>query len=130
MQTWPLGHAVPQVPQCAGSLFVSTQIEPHCTVPTPQLREHVPFEQIRPAPHAFPHAPQLAVSLEKSTQPPSQADPPPVQLSAAASAPVSGTPVSTEDTEESISVASAIVASTTPVSREDGPSDVTAPSDG
>jgi len=67
-QTWLAAHALPQVPQCAGSTVVSTQLWPHRVVPVPQFATHAPIEQARPAAQTLPHLPQLAGSLDSVEQ--------------------------------------------------------------
>jgi hypothetical protein len=65
LQTLPPVHAVPQVPQLAGSVAVSTQLPLHSVVPVGhwQLPLHCfPFVQM------VPHAPQLLRSVAMSTQ--------------------------------------------------------------
>jgi hypothetical protein len=44
-QTWPLGHALPHVPQFAASVVVLTQAVPHSVVPPAQFTPHLPLEQ-------------------------------------------------------------------------------------
>jgi glycerol kinase len=68
--SWPAAHALPQLPQFAGSTFVSTQADPHIELPAPHgltVDEQLPAAHVAPAPHAFPQAPQFALSLVVST---------------------------------------------------------------
>jgi hypothetical protein len=70
VQTLPLAQAVPQVPQLASSLVVSTQTPgrgPHW-VPTGASHLHVLLVQVPWVAQGWPHPPQLATSLVVSTQ--------------------------------------------------------------
>jgi hypothetical protein len=55
-QTPCFAQAVPQLPQCAGSVAVSTQVPPHKVFPP--LQTHVPLVQLAPAGHVVSHPPQ------------------------------------------------------------------------
>ena len=77
--SWPDGHALPQVPQLALSVFVFAQIgapppsppasaPPHNVSPCWQLTAHAPFEHTWPDGHALPQVPQLARSVFVLTQ--------------------------------------------------------------
>ena len=61
-QTWPLGQALPQAPQFAGSDVVSTHLPPQRAKPASHCRLHWPPLQIGvplgSSGHALPHAPQ------------------------------------------------------------------------
>ncbi len=70
VQTCPLEHFVPHVPQFAGSTLVSTQVAPQSVVPPPQPAPHLPWEHSWPELHVVPHLPQLALSLWVSTHAP------------------------------------------------------------
>jgi hypothetical protein len=67
-QTSPAAQAVAQLPQCAGSVRVSTQTPPQTTCPVGQAQ--TPAEQLWPPVHTFPQAPQLFGSLARFTQEP------------------------------------------------------------
>jgi hypothetical protein len=58
-QNWPIGHAVPHVPQLAGSFLGSTQADPQGVVPVPQLG-------------ALPPAPVVPMALEFLVEPAAQ----------------------------------------------------------
>ena len=85
-QSCPAAHAVPQAPQFAGSVSVSTQLLPHCVEPPRHATAHCPIEQSSPAAHVVPQAPQFAGSFIVSMQAPLQTvpehvgPPPPTQL--------------------------------------------------
>jgi hypothetical protein len=75
--TSPVGQALPQPPQLAGSLSGSTHALPHFTKPGRQTKSQVP-ELHWAAPlvgtsQALPQLPQLAASVSKSMQAPPQA---------------------------------------------------------
>jgi hypothetical protein len=59
----PKLHTMPQLPQLAMSLVVSTQPWPQGVRPAPQLEEQVPAEQSSLELHAVPQVPQLLASL-------------------------------------------------------------------
>jgi hypothetical protein len=65
-----VGHAVPQAPQCRGSLASVAQVPEQLACAAWQLTPHTPPEHIVPAAQAVPHAPQLALSLRVSTSQP------------------------------------------------------------
>ena len=67
-----VGHAVPQLPQCAAEFVVSMHAALQLVLPAAQVSEHVPLEHTWPAGHAVPHPPQFEGSLEASTQTPLQ----------------------------------------------------------
>jgi hypothetical protein len=66
---WPVGQALPHIPQLGTLLVTSTQLAPHCVSVAAHVAEHLPSEHTCPAPHAVPHAPQLFASDCGSTQP-------------------------------------------------------------
>ena len=51
-QTWPAGHACPQVPQLARSVCVFVQVPPQFVSPAWHVRVHWPLAQTWPAGHA------------------------------------------------------------------------------
>jgi hypothetical protein len=57
---------MPQPPQLALSVVVSTHLEPQSVEPTPQLCAQTPPMQACPVGHAVPHAPQLSESVSVS----------------------------------------------------------------
>ena len=61
-QTSPEAHAVPHVPQLAGSLVTSTQAVPHFVVPPVHWSAHAPAEQTSPEAPACPHGAQSAAA--------------------------------------------------------------------
>jgi len=65
-------HAVPQVPQCAESASVLTQLAPQRVSPIMQFSTHEPPSQSSPAAHTLPQVPQCATSVWTSTQAPLQ----------------------------------------------------------
>src|SRR4051794_24616668 len=67
-----VGHAVPQLPQCAAELVVSMHAALQSVLPAAHVSAHVAFEQTAPAGHTLSHAPQWEGSLEASTQTPLQ----------------------------------------------------------
>jgi hypothetical protein len=70
----PPVHLVPQVPQLAGSVWVSVQPMLHEVRPVVQAAVQVLAEQSGVVPlHFVPHAPQLSGSLVVSTHAPEQA---------------------------------------------------------
>jgi hypothetical protein len=58
---------LPQVPQLAGSSFVSTHLSLQSERPVPQKVVHVEEVQTSPAPQLFPHEPQFFGSSSAST---------------------------------------------------------------
>jgi hypothetical protein len=62
----PLSHALPQPPQFAVSVIVSTHVPLHSIPPVP-AHEHVPCEQAWSAAQVVPHAPQFSTSELVST---------------------------------------------------------------
>jgi len=62
------GHPLPQPPQCAVLLVVSTQF-PEQAVSAPQLVLHAPPKHVSPTAQTLPHCPQFAESVAVSTQP-------------------------------------------------------------
>ena len=54
-----VGHALPQLPQCADEVVVSMHAALQLALPSAQVSEHWPFEQTWPAGQAVPHAPQF-----------------------------------------------------------------------
>jgi hypothetical protein len=64
-------HELPQPPQFAPSLVVSTQVVPHVVRPAAQV--HVPATQAWADPQLAPHAPQFAASDDVSMQLPAHA---------------------------------------------------------
>jgi hypothetical protein len=83
-------HAVVQSPQCASSLFRSTQAPEHTFRPVPQPSAQTPALQTWFAEQGVPQAPQCAGSLARSTHAPeqvvfpaSQTQSPALQISAA-----------------------------------------------
>jgi hypothetical protein len=64
------GHALPQVPQLALSVFALTQAPEQSVWPVGQTQ--APPEQIWVARHALPHLPQLSLSLASDAQVPVQ----------------------------------------------------------
>jgi hypothetical protein len=66
MQRPPVGQALPQVPQLAGSAVGST----HCPAQSTEPAGHTqaPASQLCPPLQAAPHAPQFRASLARSTQ--------------------------------------------------------------
>jgi hypothetical protein len=68
--TWPAGQTVPQPPQCAGSLRVSTHRPPHSACPAGQAQRPATHEV--PPVQVVPHAPQWPLELRRSTQLPPQ----------------------------------------------------------
>ena len=71
-QTFPALQTVPQAPQCAGLLLVSTQLPEQLLKPLGQTRAQLPDTQLCPDAQAEPQAPQLAVLLVVSTHLPEQ----------------------------------------------------------
>ena len=65
--TSPAAHALPQLPQLAGSTFSETHTPLHIVVPPTHASAQAPLEQTLPAGHVLPHAPQLAGSIAVST---------------------------------------------------------------
>ena len=67
-----IGHVFEQLPQCAGSLTVSTHDEPHI-VAVPQFATHANVdpesEQSEPPEHIVPHAPQFVAVFTRVSQP-------------------------------------------------------------
>lgn len=63
-------HAVPQVPQFAGSFWSDTQRPPHVVVPVGHV--HVPPVHDAPPAQTFPQLPQLLLFVESTTQAPPQ----------------------------------------------------------
>jgi hypothetical protein len=59
-QTWPVVHALPQVPQFAGSSVWSTHAPLHTTLPFGHVVVHWLLSQTCVESHALPHAPQLS----------------------------------------------------------------------
>jgi hypothetical protein len=59
---------MPQPPQFAGSIDVSTQAPPQSVVPPPQFVAQAEFEQTWPLGQMMPHMPQLLESIVVSTQ--------------------------------------------------------------
>ena len=70
-----LGHTVPQLPQCNGSLARLEHVPEQSTCGDWQVTPHAPPEHVVPPEHEAPHAPQLALSLRVSTSQPSAARP-------------------------------------------------------
>jgi len=62
---------MPQLPQCATVLSVSTQAPPQFVNPDWHLSEHCPSEQTSPLRHLLLHEPQRSGSLDVLTQVPS-----------------------------------------------------------
>jgi hypothetical protein len=52
MRACGIMHAVAQPPQWPTSVVTSTQPDPHCVRPGPQVVEHAPIEHTCPAGHA------------------------------------------------------------------------------
>ncbi len=78
-------HGFVQLPQCATSVWRSTQLVPQAVSPVPHV--HVPAVHVDPVEHAVPHAPQCAGSdcmsthvPPQSVRPGSHAHVPPVQV--------------------------------------------------
>jgi hypothetical protein len=67
-QAWPAGQVVVQNPQCAGSVFRSTQLVPQRLNPAAHVGWQVPVAQVWPAAQALPQEPQFLGSLERSVQ--------------------------------------------------------------
>jgi len=67
-QPWPAGQVVVQDPQCAGSVFRSTQLVPQRVSPATQVAWQDPDAQVWPAAQAVPQEPQFLGSLETSVQ--------------------------------------------------------------
>src|SRR4051812_41820647 len=70
-QTWPLPHAVAQVPQCFASLVRSAQLPLQSVNPWLHMLPtgvHWPATHGTPTPHTVPQAPQFFGSLFLSTQ--------------------------------------------------------------
>src|SRR5262249_34824183 len=57
------GHALPQVPQFAVSIVVSTQFAPHIIRGALQPARHMPPVQLEPVAHAFPVGPGLRLRV-------------------------------------------------------------------
>ena len=77
MQSWSALQARAQLPQCAASVWVSTQTLPprarhsvSAPAPVPQLSAHLPSSHTCVAVHFVPHAPQFAASVFRSTHAP------------------------------------------------------------
>ena len=68
----PEGQALPQVPQFALELFVSTHARLHAVSPDWQLSEHEPTEHTWEPEQTTPQVPQLFGSALVAAQPPSQ----------------------------------------------------------
>src|SRR5690349_19474931 len=58
---------LPQPPQCAGSVWVSTHRLPHSVRPGAHIVEQEPFEQASPGGHVTPQPPQFSGSVPVST---------------------------------------------------------------
>ena len=73
MQFSSLAQALPQLPQLAGSVEVSTQTPEQSVLPLSK-QEQVPEAQLKPlvVSQALSHAPQCELSLCRSTQEPLQ----------------------------------------------------------
>ena len=67
-QACPAGQVVVQDPQCAGSVFKSTQVVPQRVKPAAHVGWQVPVAQAWPAAQAVPQEPQFLGSLERSVQ--------------------------------------------------------------
>jgi hypothetical protein len=74
VQVWPIGHAVPQVPQFDALVDVSTHVPPQSIWPIGHIiaARQAPIVQLWPIGHAVPQAPQLAGSVCVFTQVPLQ----------------------------------------------------------
>jgi hypothetical protein len=72
----PPAQAVPQLPQFALSLLVSTHAPVQLVRPVAHVVAHVPPLQTCPAAHAFPQPPQFAGSLAGSLHLPEQSSVP------------------------------------------------------
>jgi hypothetical protein len=71
------GQTIPQPPQFALLVAVSTQLRPHWVVVPGHWAMHAPALQNSPVAQATPHPPQLSGSLSVNTQlPPQSFDPP------------------------------------------------------
>jgi hypothetical protein len=66
----PAAQTVPQLPQCAGSVWVLTQVPLQFVVPVAQ--EQAPATQFAPEGHGWPQPPQLRGSEMMLTQMPLQ----------------------------------------------------------
>jgi hypothetical protein len=64
----PGAHALPHVPQLAGSSLTVVQIPEQFVVPVAHVVAHAPAEQTCPDVQALPQAPQLPGSLPRFTQ--------------------------------------------------------------
>jgi hypothetical protein len=69
LHTSPGVHAIPHMPQFAGSFASSTQDAPHIVVPPPHDSAQCPPEQTCPPVHVVPHPPQLSGSVIVFAQP-------------------------------------------------------------
>ncbi len=81
-QSSRLPHAWPQLPQLAGSTFLSMQDEPQRVVPPPHDRAQAPVEHTSPPAHVVPQVPQLPGSSVVLTHDPEQEVSPEGQLDA------------------------------------------------
>jgi hypothetical protein len=74
LQVCILSHFLPHVPQCLGSVAMSTQVPLHKLRFIAQVVVHWPPEQLGlAARHTLPHCPQFLTSVVRSRHWPSQA---------------------------------------------------------
>ena len=66
----PAAQALPQPPQFAALVVMSTQSSKHLVVGAVQVFSHDASRQISPVAQALPHEPQFLGSLSRSTQAP------------------------------------------------------------
>jgi hypothetical protein len=67
VQLWPAAHAMPQPPQCAGFVAVSTHVPAHIVCPA-VAQVQAPPEQVLPAGQELFQAPQCVVEVATSRQ--------------------------------------------------------------
>src|SRR2546425_20888 len=85
VHTWPVAHAVVQLPKYRGSDVRSTHPVPHSVSPVAQ--PHIPWPHTFPCGQTLPQDPQLLGSVRVLMQPPAHSVAPPVHIVAAVHTP-------------------------------------------